>query len=104
LPTIQINDKVHEPKAEESRRYRTAPKANRLAALAWTVKDGELISGNAAKRGPKQQSVIRYNRPLADGETLSYEFFYLNRSSDRRIHPLAVPLTSCVRMVCDATG
>ncbi len=76
LPTTQINSTQHEPDVEAPRRIRTAPAAESVANLAWTVKEGTLISGGATRRGPKAQSVIRYERPLAEGETLSYEFFY----------------------------
>ena len=85
LPTIQMNNDVQEPGAEKPRRYRTAPTADRLGELAWTVKDGELISGNAKRRGPEEQSLIRYGRPLGQGETLSYEFFY--EAGKTAVHP-----------------
>ncbi len=79
LPTAQISQEVREANAENSRPYRTAPKSDRLGGLAWTVQKGELVSGKSAIKGAKArkgQSVIRYERPLGEGETLSYEFFY----------------------------
>lgn len=88
LPTANISLKTREPKATDGRSYRTAPKPNQLAQLAWAVKSGELISGKTkgqGKFGPMNQSVIRYDRPLGQGETLSYEFFY--EAGKTAVHP-----------------
>jgi hypothetical protein len=88
LPTAGLNEDVHEPEADKPTRVRTGSKPNQLTNLAWTLKDGELISANAAAQGSagrKGQSVIRYDRPLADGETLSYEFYY--EAGKSAVHP-----------------
>ena len=88
LPTSELTKAVHEPDAKDSQQYRTAPKADRLDNLAWTVQNGELVSGESAVTGAKDrkgQSVIRYERPLGDGETLSYEFYY--EAGKSAVHP-----------------
>ncbi len=88
LPTTGLNEDVHEPDVEKAVRIRTGAKPDQLANLAWTMKDGELISGNApvqAAAGRKGQSVIRYERPIAQGETLAYEFHY--EAGKTAVHP-----------------
>jgi Domain of unknown function (DUF1583_N)/Protein of unknown function (DUF1581) len=88
LPTAKLNQEVLEKDGQGSELYRSAPQADQLADLAWTVQNGELISGNAAVKGAsarKGQSVIRYDRPLGEGETLSYEFFY--EADKTLVHP-----------------
>ena len=87
LPAVGINATKRDKKASSApRRYRTQPKADRIGNLNWTVKNGELISGNASRRGGFQaQSVIQYNRPLTDGDKISYEFLYEPGKSE--VHP-----------------
>lgn len=76
LPTAGVNTTKREQDAGSLQRYRSSPKPNQIDNLAWTVKDGELISGRVQKQSFNGQNSIRYERPIGDGETLSYEFFY----------------------------
>ncbi|MCA9070135.1 MAG: DUF1583 domain-containing protein, partial [Planctomycetaceae bacterium] len=88
LPTANISKKAREPKGKEGQSYRSAPKPNQLGQLAWSLKAGELISGTTKRQnatGPLGQSVIRYDRPLGEGETLTYEFFF--EAGKTAVHP-----------------
>jgi hypothetical protein len=85
LPTAGVNVTQREKEANAPRRYRSSPKPTRVKNLAWTVKDGELVSGEIVKRGSAGQSCIRYERPIGDGETLQYEFYYEPGKSE--VHP-----------------
>ena len=85
LPAANVNINKREKEAKTPRRYRSNPKVAQINNLAWTVKDGELVSGEMDKRGFNGQSCIRYERPLGDGETIRYEFFY--EPGKTEIHP-----------------
>lgn len=76
LPTVSLTAETHEPDGSDPQRYRTAGATSAVDTLSWTVRDGELVSGKAPQRGPGGQSVVRYSRPLGDGEEIRYEFFY----------------------------
>ncbi len=79
LPTTGLQEEAIEKDIAKPNVYRRTPKPDQLTQLAWTMKDGELISGqtkNNGHFGPASQSLVRYHRPLADGDTLSYQFFY----------------------------
>ena len=53
----------------------------------WTVKDGVLEAAPSAEAGTLgKQSVIRYHRPLLDGESVTYEF--LHRADQTEAHPV----------------
>ena len=88
LPTAGLKRKAIEKDVADPSIYRTASKPDELSQLAWTVKDEELISGQMKSTdqiGPASQSVIRYQRPLGEGETLSYQFFY--QPEEFAVHP-----------------
>lgn len=85
LPTANVNITKREKAANTPRRYRSSPKPAQIKNLAWSVRDGELISGEMEKRGFNGQSCIRYERPLGDGETIQYEFFY--EPGETEVHP-----------------
>lgn len=50
----------------------------------WTMKDGVIQAEKTG--GPFQQSLLRYQRPLLEDETVSYEFFY--QPGEFEIHPV----------------
>jgi hypothetical protein len=85
LPTADVNLKQREKEANPPRRYRSSPKVTQINSLAWTLRDGELISGEMEKRGFNGQSCLRYERPLGDGESIQYEFFY--QPEKMEVHP-----------------
>ena len=88
LPTASLNRKAIEKDVADPSIYRTASNPDELSQLAWTVKDEELISGQMKitnQIGPASQSVIRYQRPLGEGETLSYQFYY--QPQEFAVHP-----------------
>jgi hypothetical protein len=91
LPTGGLNQDVQEPEALPPMVLRVVAKVDRLEDLAWTFQDGELISGKASDShavgpaGPPGERVVRYDRPLLDGETLSYEFYY--EKGKMAVHP-----------------
>jgi tetratricopeptide (TPR) repeat protein len=77
LPLAKINTDKHEDGVREPYRYGSgAAPADQLDKLVWSVRDGELISGNMDSFGHQQTTCIQYERPLGDGETWKYEFFY----------------------------
>ncbi|MCS7465237.1 DUF1583 domain-containing protein [Stieleria sp. ICT_E10.1] len=76
LPTGDVNLDQHDKNENAPQRYRSGPKPDQIKNLAWTVKNGELISGKVLPQSFNGQNSIRYERPLGDGETISYEFFY----------------------------
>ena len=71
-----MNLDQHDKDGNAPQRYRSGPKFDQIKNLAWTVKNGELISGKVLPQNFNGQNSLRYERPLGDGETISYEFFY----------------------------
>jgi len=53
----------------------TRQQSQEPAEFSWKAEEGELI-GRANPQDSKDESWIYYQRPLAAGETFSYEFFY----------------------------
>ena len=51
--------------------------------FSWYTADGEIRSGARSAMVPQQH--IQYQRPLLDGESLSYEFFY--EADQQEVHP-----------------
>ncbi|MCC9602923.1 DUF1583 domain-containing protein [Stieleria sp. JC731] len=76
LPSSDINMDKQDPSAGEPRAVRSRPSVDQASQLSWTVKDGEIISGQLNQHGHQDQRCLQYHRPLCDGETLRYEFFY----------------------------
>ena len=76
LPTSEINRDKRDQDAGAPRAVRTRPKMSDVKKLSWTVKDGEIISGSDSRKPHQEQYCLQYQRPLCDGETLTYEFFY----------------------------
>ncbi|WP_182867710.1 DUF1583 domain-containing protein [Rhodopirellula sp. JC639] len=85
LPTAIVDARQQDKDGNAPNRYRTAPKPQRIANLAWTVHDGELRSGEIKAQKFNGQNSIRYERPIGDGESLSYEFFY--EPAKTEVHP-----------------
>lgn len=85
LPSSLLNKTRQEGDTTEDSQSSEVPKAEDVAELSWTVKNGELISGQSKTTGPGSQSVVQYQRPLGDGESLSYEFFYEDGKTE--VHP-----------------
>jgi Tol biopolymer transport system component len=60
--------------------------SDELPPSNWNVRAGEI---RTAKANPgadaNRQSVLRYQRPLLDGESISYEFFY--KPAEVEVHP-----------------
>ncbi len=54
--------------------------------VAWSLADGVITAPKRAADGPKSQSILRYQRPLLDGESISYEFEY-SKDGDVLVHP-----------------
>ncbi|MEL6104930.1 MAG: DUF1583 domain-containing protein [Planctomycetota bacterium] len=76
LPAISYSQEHREKEAIKPRFYGSNLKRNANDKLSWTVNaENELVSGGA-DNGFQKQSCIRYQRPLCDGDVLSYEFFY----------------------------
>ncbi|MDV6033396.1 MAG: DUF1583 domain-containing protein [Phycisphaera sp. RhM] len=76
LPTADVNLDQQDKDGNAPQRYRSAPKPDRIADLAWTVRNGELQSGKVLPQSFNGQNSIHYERPLGDGETIAYEFYY----------------------------
>ena len=85
LPTFEFSRQHREKAAGKPRFYYSKIGREELEKVCWTVnKQGELVSGKADK-GFQKQGCIRYQRPLCDGDTLSYEFFYEQGKTE--VHP-----------------
>jgi len=54
--------------------------------VAWWLADGVITAPKRAADDPKSQSILRYQRPLLDGESISYEFEY-SKDGDVLVHP-----------------
>lgn len=76
LPAAGINLEKHEAEGNKPQRYRSLPNPDQIQDLAWTVKGGEIISGESKQQNFNGQNSLRYERPLGDGESISYEFYY----------------------------
>ncbi|QEF98365.1 tetratricopeptide repeat protein [Stieleria maiorica] len=85
LPTADVDARKQDKDGNDPSRYRTGSKPEQIQNLAWTVQDGELISGKIKAQKFNGQNSIRYERPLGDGEVLSYEFFY--EEGKMEVHP-----------------
>ena len=80
-----LENKRQEGDSAEVAQTSESVKAEEINELAWTVKEGELISGKSKTTGPGNQSVVQYQRPLGDGESFTYEFFY--KAGKTEVHP-----------------
>ncbi|MDX1925819.1 MAG: DUF1583 domain-containing protein [Pirellulaceae bacterium] len=85
LPSILLDNKRQEGDSAEETYASNSAKAEEISELSWTVKDSELISGKSQTTGPGNQSVVQYQRPLGEGESLTYEFFY--EAGKTEVHP-----------------
>ncbi len=85
LPSSLLDTTQREDLSKEATMVRAGAKLDNAKELAWTVRDGELINGGNGTTGPGDQSLIQYQRPLADGEKLSYEFYY--EAGKTEVHP-----------------
>ena len=54
--------------------------------VAWSVVDGVISAPKRPTDGPKSSSILRYQRPLLDGESISYEFEY-SKDDGVLVHP-----------------
>ena len=85
LPSSVLENKRQEGDSAEVAQTSESAKAEEINELAWTIKEGELISGMNKTTGPGSQSVVQYQRPLGEGESLTYEFFY--EAGKTEVHP-----------------
>ena len=86
LPAPSLDTSHREKEAGKPRFYSSNYKRDALKQLAWTVNEqGELVSGKRQQGGFQGQNCIRYQRPICDGETLKYEFYYEPEKTE--VHP-----------------
>jgi hypothetical protein len=65
-----------------------APVAETVRKIAsdWTMTDGIIETAKqVVDEGESRQSLLQYQRPLLDGETIVYEFFH--RADESEVHP-----------------
>jgi tetratricopeptide (TPR) repeat protein len=59
--------------------------ATRDAAYDWTAESGVLRGRNSADALASSKGWLHYHRPLLDGESLRYQFYY--KPGERHVHP-----------------
>ncbi|MEO1526432.1 MAG: DUF1583 domain-containing protein, partial [Planctomycetota bacterium] len=76
-PSPGFSTEHREKEANKPTFYRDEIDRESVDQLSWTVnEERELVSGRQKNYGHQNQNVIQYQRPICDGDTLSYEFFY----------------------------